>query len=108
MTKLVLDILLRVFSILGIMLPPLLLHAWLHSRAPKHRCSNKHVSPVSANISLTTGKAYLEQNDYTNAINSFEMALDVGIEKPEDARDARELLTIARTKKTLNSVTRNW
>jgi len=54
------------------------------------------------------GKAYLEQNDYTNAINSFEMALDVGIEKPEDARDARELLTIARTKKTLNSVTRNW
>jgi len=54
------------------------------------------------------GKAYLELNDFTNAINSFEMALDLGIVTAEDARDAREMLTVARTKKTLNSVTRNW
>ena len=54
------------------------------------------------------GKAYLELNDHTNAVNSFEMALDLGITAPEDAREARELLQIARTKKTLNSVTRNW
>jgi len=54
------------------------------------------------------GKAYLELNDYTQAVNSFEMALDLGISAPEDARDARELLTIARTRKTLNSVSRNW
>lgn len=54
------------------------------------------------------GKAYLELNDFTNAINSFEMALDLGITAPEDAKDARELLTIARTKKTLNGVTRDW
>ena len=36
------------------------------------------------------------------------MALDLGITAPEDAKDARELLTIARTKKTLNGVTRDW
>lgn len=54
------------------------------------------------------GKAYLEQDDFTNAINSFEMALDLGISPPEDARETRELLTVARTKKTLNRVTRNW
>lgn len=54
------------------------------------------------------GKAYMEMKDYTNAINNFEMALDLGISAPEDARETRELLTIARTKKTLKSVNRNW
>jgi len=54
------------------------------------------------------GKAYLELDDYTNAINSFEIALDLGISPPEVARETSELLSVSRTKKTLNGITRSW